>query len=479
MQCYYKFRYRLPPCGIGFLCILHPFFVMAGVALNKDLQVEASYRQIMRLALPISFAILIPQVNYITNNIFLGHYTQQAMAIAGITGVYYLIFSTVGFGLNNGLQMLIARRAGENRPGEIGKIFNQGVMISLAFAATGIIITWTLAPYLFGIFVKDAERLEMAITFSRIRIWGLPFLYIYQMRNALLVGTNQSRYLAPGAIAEAGANILFDWLLINGIGIFPELGLNGAAIASIIAEFTGMFVIFAVIHKKGIGKRFRLFRNFRADKQNLLLIWKMSFPLVFQQGISIMSWEYFFLLHDAHGETALAVSNSMRNLFGLGGTITWALAATSNMMVSNIIGQGKPNEVGRLLNKLIRMSSGAMLIVMTLVNIFPRAVLSIYGLDEHFTAMAIPVLRVVSVAMLMHSVSVIFLYAVTGSGNSRITLAIECFAIIMYTVYVYLVLDKYFLSITYGWMSEWLYWTCMFIPSFWYMRSGRWRNRKV
>src|SRR5687768_7436771 len=155
---------------------------MEGAALNKDLQVEASYRQIIRLALPISFAILIPQINYVTNNIFLGHYSQQDLAIAGITGVYYLIFAAIGFGLNNGLQTLIARRAGENRPEEIGKIFNQGILISLAIAAIGIIVTWTLAPPVFSLFMKDPVRLEKAIEFSRIRIFGLPFLYIYQMR---------------------------------------------------------------------------------------------------------------------------------------------------------------------------------------------------------------------------------------------------------------------------------------------------------
>lgn len=450
---------------------------MEGAGLNKDLQVEASYRQIIRLALPISFAILIPQINYVTNNIFLGHYSQQDLAIAGITGVYYLIFAAIGFGLNNGLQTLIARRAGENRPEEIGKIFNQGILISLAIAAIGIIVTWTLAPPVFSLFMKDPIRLEKAIEFSRIRIFGLPFLYIYQMRNALLVGTNQSRYLASGALAEASANVLFDFLLIQGRFGFPEMGLNGAAVASIIAEFTGMFVVYMVIRWKGIAKRFQLFKNFRADKQNLSLIWKMSSPLVFQHAISIMSWEYFFLLNDAHGETALAISNAMRNLFGMGGVITWALAATTNMMVSNIIGQGKQQEVWRLLNKLIRISSGLTLIIILTVNLLPRTVLSIYGQDGAFMELAIPVLRIVSVAMVMHSFSVIFLFAVTGSGNPRITLLIEFFSITMYSIYVYLVLDKYFLSIIYGWMSEWLYWLCMFVPSWLYMRSNRWKNK--
>jgi multidrug resistance protein, MATE family len=450
---------------------------MEGAALNKDLQVEASYRQIIRLALPISFAILIPQINYVTNNIFLGHYTQQDLAIAGITGVYYLIFAAIGFGLNNGLQTLIARRAGENRPEEIGKIFNQGIMISLGIAALGIIITWTLAPAMFSLFIKDPLRLEKAIEFSKIRIFGLPFLYIYQMRNALLVGTNQSRYLASGAVAEASANILFDYLLIQGRFGFPEMGLNGAAIASIIAEFTGMFVVYMVIRWKGIGKRFQLFRNFQPDKKNLSLIWVMSFPLVFQHAISVMSWEYFFLLNDAHGETALAISNAMRNLFGIGGVITWALAATTNMMVSNIIGQGKQQEVWGLLYKLLRVSVGLVLIILLVLNLFPRTILSIYGQDGAFMEQAIPVLRIVSSAMLLQAISLVFLSAVTGSGNPRVTLFIEFLCITMYCIFVYLVLDKYFLSITYGWMSEWVYWICMIVPSFLYMRSGRWKNK--
>src|SRR5688572_6804979 len=119
---------------------------MANIAPNTGLQVEISNRQILKMALPISLAILVPQLNFITNNIFLGHYSEQALAVASITGVYYLIFAMIGFGLNNGLQTLIARRAGENRPDEIGKIFAQGVLISFIIAITGIVLTWFVAP---------------------------------------------------------------------------------------------------------------------------------------------------------------------------------------------------------------------------------------------------------------------------------------------------------------------------------------------
>ena len=94
---------------------------------SNNLQVTTSHKQILRIALPISLAIMVPQLNFITNNIFLGGLGQEALGLAGITGVYYLIFAVVGHGLNNGLQALISRRAGENRIDQIGKLFTQGI----------------------------------------------------------------------------------------------------------------------------------------------------------------------------------------------------------------------------------------------------------------------------------------------------------------------------------------------------------------
>ncbi|MBL7740153.1 MAG: MATE family efflux transporter [Chitinophagaceae bacterium] len=452
---------------------------MAGAAVHTSLQVGTTNRQIIKIALPISLAILVPQVNFITNNIFLGHYSQHALAVASITGVYYLIFAMIGFGFNTGLQTLISRRAGENRPEEIGKLFAQGVFITLIIAVAGILLTWLVAPWILRQVLQSGQVAEDSIEFLRIRIWGLPFLYVYQMRNALLVGTNNSRYLVSGTLAETIANVLFDWLFIFGKLGFPEMGLNGAAIASIIAEFTGMFVIFVVIHRKGISRRFSLFSHFKWNNENAKLIMSISLPLIFQLAISIISWEFFYILVEHHGQTALAVSNVMRNVFGLIGCVTWALAATTSSMVSNIIGQGKQDLVNGLIWRIVKISTGLSIIVAILINLFPGVLLSIYGQDKAFTEAAIPVVRVVTAAMVMMSFSVIWLNAITGTGNSRITLLIEMITIVLYCIYVYVVLEKYFLSITYGWMSEWLYWLSIFSLSVIYMKSGKWRNKVI
>lgn len=446
---------------------------------NMNLQLAISNRQILKIAMPIAASILVPQINFITNNIFLGGLGVQALAVAGITGVYYLIFAVVGNGLNSGLQALISRRAGENRIDEIGNLFNQGLRIALFFALLGIGITYFIAPSVLRWSLHDSSNLQMALHFLYIRVWGLPFLYIYQMRNALLVGTNQSRYLVIGTLAETLTNILLDYGFIKGHFGLPQMGFNGAAVASIIAEATGLIVIFGVMRWKGISRRLQLFRNFRYDGNQTRLIVEQSSPLILQNAISIVTWEFFYILVEHHGELALAISNTMRNIFGLFGCVTWAFAATSNTMVANIIGQQLHHRVIELVWKIVRLSMSFAIIVCLLLNLAPGVLLSVYGQGDAFIQAAIPVVRVVSIALVLQSISTIWLNAVTGSGNSVINLMSESIAIIFYGIYVYVVLEVLNLSIIWGWMSEMLYWIVLFVPSFWYMMSGRWKKKVI
>jgi len=446
---------------------------------NNPLKVEISNRQILQIALPISLAMLVPQINFITNNIFLGHLNEESLAAAGITGVYYLIFAVIGNGINNGLQALIARRAGEDRIQEIGKLFAQGIRIGLVIAIAGILITWFLAPGILDLSLSSETLKIKSIQFLKIRIWGLPFLYIYQLRNALLIGTNQSKFLVYGTIAETITNIVFDYGFIFGHFGLPELGFNGAAFASIIAEAAGMIVVFAVIHVKGIGQQLYIYKNRGLDKKNIRLILVQSSPLVFQYAISIISWEFFYILIEHHGKEDLAISNSMRNIFGLFGGFTWAFASTTNSMVSNIIGQGRQDKVILLINKIVRLSVIFSIIIAILLNIFPRFFLSIYGQDQSFIQHAIPVIHVVSLALILMSFGTIWLNAVVGTGNTRVNLAIEIITIIFYSIYVYLVLGYWNLPIVYGWMSEWLYWIFTFVLAYMYMRSGKWREKVI
>jgi putative MATE family efflux protein len=447
--------------------------------MTQRLQVETTNKQILKIALPICLALMVPQLNFVINNVFLGHLSEQALATASITGVYYLVFAQIGNGLNNGVQTLISRRAGENRPEEIGRVFNQAILLSVLISIVGIVLTYTVTPYILQKSIHSKETYQMSVHFLKIRIWGLPLLYIYQMRNALLVGTNQSKYLVFGTATEAVCNAFFDYGFIFGHFGLPKLGFDGAAYASIIAELAGLFVIFALIHAKGIGKRFLLFQNIQWNKEQARLILNISGPIIFQYALSIISWVYFFILVEHHGPTSLAVSNTMRNVFGFFGVYLWAFASTTNSMVSNVIGQGRKDEVLPVIRKIVKLNAGITVVVAILLNLFPNLYLSIYGQDRAFMQLAIPVLRLLTFVMLFMSIATVWLNAVIATGNSSKAFFIEVITLVLYCLYVYLTLEVYFLPIIWGWGSELLYWLSMFTLSYFYMKSGKWKTKTI
>lgn len=450
--------------------------------MKTDLRLDGGTRQILAMALPIAGSLLVPQLNFITNNIFLGGLGQRELALAGITGVYYLLFASLGHGLHSGVQSLLSRRAGEDRPGSLRPLFHQGLWLSALMGLAGVGLTVLLAPWMLQAVMSDRADAAMAAQFLQLRILGLPLLYAYQAHNALLVGTHRSHLLVIGTASETVCNVVLDYGLIYGHFGLPALGFDGAALASVLSEAVGLLVVVAVVQLCRLRSWLRSHHPQRSMAQwrgedGMAAILRQSGPLILQFSISLAGWEYFYVLVEHQGQQALAVSNTMRNIFGFVGCLTWAFASTTNTLVSNLIGQGRED---RVMPVTIRLANWNLLLtgsLCLLLNLWPHAALSIYGQGEAFVTAAIPVLRVVTVAMALMAVTVVWMNAVTGTGNTRINLYTEVAAMVAYCVHVWLVLQTWKLPVAWGWAGEWLYWIVLLAPSFLYMRSGRWMRR--
>ncbi|MEO6730576.1 MAG: MATE family efflux transporter [Ferruginibacter sp.] len=442
----------------------------------KDLKVKVTYKQILSIALPITLAILIPQINLLTNSIFLGHLSTEALGNAGITGVFYLIFAVAGHGLNNGMQSVFSRYAGSGDTGAFRIILAQGMRISLQLAAAGILVTWFIAPYIMQQ-IAAPESYPEEMSFLRIRIFGLPFLYLFQMGNAFLVSSLNSRYLMIGFIAEAMLNILLDYLLIFGNWGFPKMGFNGAALASVFAEAAGFVVVFIVLYKTGLQKQYALLKDYAYDKTKTKEIIKVATPLTLQFVLSVGTWLLFFILIEDKGTAAKAISNTMRNVFGMVGVFVWAFAGTCNSMVSNLMGQKKESYVILAITKIMLLSLGCCLVMCLIVNIFPATFFAVFGQDKEFVVQAIPVLRVVTVGLTFMSIANIWLNGVTGTGKTKMNLAIEIIAIIVYMAYTWIFMKLHYISLAVAWSNELVYWLTIFLASFIYLKSGKWMTK--
>jgi putative MATE family efflux protein len=422
-------------------------------------------------------AKLIPELNYLINAAFLGHMGTKELSLVGITGVYYLIFSAIGYGLNNALLSIMSRRAGEDSRNEIFSSLWHGVIIGLILAVLFTSVTWTFVLPVMLWSGIDQEGAHIASGFLDIRILGLFFLYSLQMQNAFLISIQKTRFLIIIAIIQSSTNLLLDYTMIFGHFGFPEMGFNGAAYASVISEAVGMFTVFTIIILMKIKKNFGITPDFSLYFSKLKLVFTQGLPLMSQLAISTGAWWVFFILVSRnYNDEDQAISQTMRNLFGLGGVFSWAFGSSANTIISNLIGQGKEKEMFSVLKKMVTISVVGMSILVLFLNLFPGTFLGLFGQKEGFIDSGTSTLRIVSSAMIILCVGVIWLNAVVATGKTQVVFWIEVAGIVSYLIYVWIVIEVMKMSIEAAWMSEWIYWIVLFLPSYFYLKYGNWQQ---
>lgn len=122
------------------------------------------------------------------------------------------------------------------------------------------------------------------------------------------------------------------------------------------------------------------------------------------------------------------------------------------------------------------LSFCAAFIMGTLINIFPYIFFGLFGQDEAFIQRGIPVLRVTSTALLIMSIALVWLNSLTGTGQTRINLAIEIVAVILYLLHSYIVIKVLKLQLRWAWSNEWIYWITIFSMSFYWMNRKKWKK---
>ncbi len=445
----------------------------------NNLGVKTTNKQILQLAAPISLALLIPQISYFANTIFLGRLGERELGVNGITGVFYLILAMIGYGLSSGMQIQMARRAGEGDKRGLAELMTNGAMLSVVFSLGLMLMTLWLVPLLFGYSLNDNDNFALSVSFVYIRVWGLPFLIISQLFSSFFISIGRSRLLIYGSVAAAASNIIFDYVLIFGKLGFPMLGFKGAAFASVIAEVFYAITMVAMFFGNRLHHEFPVFsfRHFDFSLSQRTL--KVAAPLIVQFLFSIGGWLVFFIFIEHLGAQSLAASQVLRNIFGLVGVGTWALATTCNTMVSNIIGQGRRRDVAGVIWKICKISLTYTGFLCIVILLFSKQFLSVYSGDAALVTFAIPSLRVIIVATLIMALSTVVFNGVVGTGNTLVNLTIEVSCVGCYLVYCYFVIYAWKSPLYLCWGSEFVYWTLLLIASTLYLKSGRWKGKDI
>ena len=438
-----------------------------------------SYRNIWKVAYPILISLVMEQMIGLTDTAFLGRVGEIELGASAIAIVYYMILFMAGFGFSIGAQIIIGRRNGEGNYTDTGKVFWNGLYFLLGLSALIIAASELISPLLMKHLVSSEAIYHASLSYVRWRLPGMIFAFCTAMYRAFYVGTTQTKTLTLNSVVMVLSNILFNWVLIFGHLGFPALGITGAAIGSSLAELVSL-IFFALYTRISCDrKKYGLDKPAGFDRSELKSMMPVCSWTMIQHIISISTWFIFFLYIEHLGERSLAVSNIIRGVSGLLWMILAAFSSTCSTLVSNIIGAGREDKVMSLVKRIMKLSYGIVISIALLFCIFPKAVISIYTDIPELIPATIPSLIVMCSSYLLTVGAMILFNAVSGTGSTKTAFRLELAALGIYTLYCTVIAGILKADVAICWSAEHVYAAVLLVLCYIYLRSGRWKNRKV
>ena len=438
-----------------------------------------SYRNIWRVAYPILISLVMEQMIGLTDTAFLGRVGEIELGASAIAIVYYMVLFMIGFGFSLGAQIIIGRRNGEGNFKDTGKIFWNGLYFVIALAGVIIVLSELFSPYLMKLMVSSTAIYESALSYVRWRLPGMVFAFITTMFRAFYVGTTQTKALTLNSVVMVLSNIIFNWILIFGKFGCPALGITGAAIGSSLAELVSLIFFIVYTRMKCDRKKYGLDKAARFDAKELKGMMPVCSWTMIQNTISISTWFIFFLYIEHLGERALAISNITRSVSGLMWVVLQAFSATCSTLVSNIIGEGHQEKVMSLVKRIMKLSYGIVSAMIICFCLCPEAIARIYTDIPSLVTASVPAIMVMCSSYFLNVGGQVFFLAVSGTGSTKTAFKLEMVALAFYIVYCTVIIGILKLDVAVCWTAEHVYSGMLLLCGWLYMRSGRWKDRRV
>ena len=436
-------------------------------------------KEIWRVTYPIFLGLLAQNVINVTDTAFLGRVGEVALGAAAMGGLLYICVYTIAFGFSVGSQILIARRNGEGNYRAVGPIMWQGTAFSFGMAVCLLILMYFSAAPLIRLLITSDSIYGATYEFFTWRIWGFLFAFVNVMFRGLYIGITRTKVLTMNAVVMALVNVVLDYALVFGELGLPEMGVRGAALASVIAEASSLLFFLLYTYYKVDLKKYGLNRFGQFDLSMVLRILRISCFTMVQYFLAMAIWFVFFMALERLGQRQLAVANIVRSVYVVLLIPVQALSTTANTLVSNLIGAGGSSGVVTLLHKISRMSFLIMVVCVGLCVAFPGSILSVYTNEEALLVESVSALYVVCGAMLIASLANVYFNGISGTGNTQAALVLEIFVQVFYALYIIVVGMVIQAPVDVCFTTEVIYYVLMLGSSLIYLKKAKWQNKNI
>lgn len=436
-------------------------------------------RAILLLATPMVLELMMEATFALVDIYFVGRIGPDAQAAVGLTETFLFVLYAISIGLAMSATAIVARRIGEKRPEDAAIAGVQSILLALLISIPFCFLGVFFARDLLALMGGNDWALSEGYRYTRWMLGGNAVILLLFVINAVFRGAGDPM-MALWSLAIASAlNILFDPLLIFGIGPFPRLGIEGAAVATNIGRGSAVLLQLLLLFRG--GKHLRLAaRHLRFDAAAFWNLLRTSLGGIAQMIIATTAWIFLMRILSSVGVAAVAGATITLRVMMFSLMPAWGMSNAAATLVGQNLGAGRADRAESAVWRIGLCNTVFLLVISILFYSLDRSIIALFSEDPAVIAVGAEWLRILAISFIVYGWWMVSVQAFNGAGDTMTPTYINL--VFFWLIQIPL---GYFLGVRLRWDHSGVFWaafaseTSVGLFTLWLFKLGRWKRAQV
>ena len=409
-------------------------------------------RLLLSLSLPGMASMATMALYNIVDTFWVAKLGHEAIAALTIVLPYHILVIAIGVGSGVGINALVSRRFGERNTEATNRIAGQVFPITAFFGLIFIAAAVLFNRQILTVAGATADIMEFATQYLVIISFGTPFLVFSISTNNLLRGSGDALKPMIFMITASVVNIILDPLMIFGIVPFPEMGVRGAALATVISQGLGAglgFIYIIIVRRSAYKiKLHHIHPNWLIIKD----IYRVGLPAMVMNISESLVFAIFNYVLSGYGSLTLAAGGLAFRIIDL--AFMPIFGASGGLLP--IIGYSLGARLWRRLWRAVTIASLSLALIMAMVTVAMEItaplIVGLFTQDPQLMAVAVPAMRIVLSSLAIFGPTVLFVTTFQGLSKGKEALVLSMVRQLVFFVPILFVLSR-LLGLTGVWLA--------------------------
>lgn len=348
---------------------------------------------------------------------------KSAVAAVGLTTQPKFVGMSLFIASGVALSALVARRRGQDKKRDANEILITALIFVAASAIALSILFVTLASPIISLCGSSSDTHDMAVAYFRIIMGGMIFNCIQISINSAQRGAGNTKITMRTNVTSNVINIIFNYLLIGGHCGFPALGIEGAALATVLGTVVSCIMsICSIFNKNGFISIPHVFANrIKPSLAALVSLIKVGYSVFFEQILMRVGFMMTAIMAADMGTNAMAAHQVGMNIMGLSFSFGDGLQSAAVALIGRSLGQGKP-DLAKEYGRTCKMLGGCISVCLAVLYFLgARWLYGMFFQEEEIVAIGVTIMYVIIFTVIFQIRQVIYMGCLRGAGDTLYT----------------------------------------------------------